>query len=430
MIGAAVGLGNVWRFPYMVGKFGGGAFVLIYVLAVLAIGIPALMCEWTLGRYTQRGTLGAFQKGGFPGGKYVGYFFFGIVIFATGYYTVAVGWVGYYAIGEIIKAFVPNWNAANILPPEGEDGFNKISFGLQLLMTAGLIFLCGLVLIMGLRKGIEKVSKFIMPTLFIILFVLIIRSVTLPGASEGLKWYIGSLNFSQMNSTTIAAALGQAVFSMSLGGTFMLIYGSYLDKKTNIPKTAIITGLGDTIAGLLAGLAILPAVFAFGLEPSQGPGLIFSTLPEVFAQMPVGWLFGLIFFLGLFGAAFLSDIAAFEVLTAGLTDNTKITRKKAVLLVCTCVFIAGIPPMIHMKIFTPWDLTFGSGMQTLGALLAVITTVWCIKRSDALKEIALGCSKPFPVFLYWWMRLVIPTVILLVGVLWLLENVFEVIKIG
>ena len=428
MIGVAVGLGNVWRFPYMVGKFGGAAFVFIYLLAVFFIGIPALMAEWTLGRHTRRGTLGAFHKGGLPAGKYVGAFFFFIVICATGYYSVSLGWVGYYALGEMVKAFGLQLNTGAILPPVA--GFNSTSFFLQLLMTAIVIFSCGIILMKGLRKGIEKVSKFIMPALLAILIILIIRAITLQGAVEGIKWYIGGFRFRALTGSVMAAALGQAVFSMSLGGTFMVIYGSYLDKASNIPKNAVFTGVGDTVAGLLAGFAIFPAVFAFGLEPASGPGLIFSTLPKTFAMIPAGWLFGLIFFLGLFGAAYLSDVAAFEVLVGGLVDNTRLNRKKAVLLICSIVLVLAIPPLINFKLFVPWDLTFGSGMQTLGALLAVITTVWCIKRSEALKELSQGTGKSFPLFLYWWMRIVIPIAILFVGINWLLESIFDLKILG
>ena len=140
----------------------------------------------------------------------------------------------------------------------------------------------------------------------------------------------------------------------------------------------------------------------------------------------MGWLFGLIFFLGLFGAAFLSDVAAFEVLVGGIVDNTKMDRKKAVILICFIVFLVAIPPMINFKIFIPWDLTFGSGMQTLGALLALITAVWCIKRASFLKELTGGSKKFYTLFLYWWMRIVIPVVILSVGVIWVLESIFKI----
>ncbi|NOR52539.1 MAG: hypothetical protein GQ536_00405 [Candidatus Aminicenantes bacterium] len=424
MIGVAVGLGAVWRFPYMVGKFGGAAFVLFYMAVVFFIGIPALMAEWTLGRHTERGTLGCYEKGGFPGGKVVGVVLIFIVFWATGYYSNAVGWVGFHAFCEIANAFGWNLDAAAILPPQ--EGFNLTSFLLQLMMTGFVIFTCGIILIKGLRKGIEKVSKWIVPTLFTILIILILRSVTLKGASEGVRWYIGNFRFSALTASVMAAALGMAFFSMSLGGTFMVIYGSYLNKKTNIPKNAILTGIAASTAGILAGFAIFPAVFSFGLKPDSGPGLIFSTLPKTFAMMPAGWVFGLLFFLGLFGAAYLSDVAAFEVLVGGIVDNSNVKRKKAVFLVCCIVFVLALPPMINFKIFIPWDLIFGSGMQALGSLFAVITAAWFIKRSAALKELSEGRRKPFPLFLYWWMRIFVPAAILFVGINWLLEEVFKI----
>jgi NSS family neurotransmitter:Na+ symporter len=428
MIGVAVGLGAVWRFPYMVGKFGGAAFVLFYLAVVFFIGIPALMAEWTLGRHTRRGTLGAYEKGGLPGGKFVGGFLFFIVFWATGYYTNAIGWVGFHALGEVVNAFGGHLDAEIILPPQ--EGFNPLAFGLQLMMTAFVIFTCGIVLIKGLRKGIEKVSKVIVPALFIILIILIIRSVTLGGAVEGIKWYIGGFYFEKLTASVMAAALGMAFFSMSLGGTFMVIYGSYLDEKADVPKNAILTGIGASTAGLLAGFAIFPAVFSFGLEPNSGPGLIFSTLPKTFSMMPAGWLFGLLFFVGLFGAAYLSDVAAFEVLVGGIADNTQIKRKKAVIYVCFICYFLAIPPMINFKIFVPWDLTFGSGLQAVGSLMAVTTAAWCIKRSKALKELSEGRKKPFPLFLYWWMRIVIPIAILFIGINWILESVFKIKVFG
>jgi NSS family neurotransmitter:Na+ symporter len=254
------------------------------------------------------------------------------------------------------------------------------------------------------------------------LIILIIRALTLPGAGEGLKWYIGGFNFKNLTGPVMATALGHAVFSLSLGGTFMVVYGSYLEKSASIPRNAIFTGLGDLFAGLLAGFAIFPAVFALGLEPDYGPGLIFATLPKTFSMMPAGQLFAFLFFIGLFGAAILSVVAAYEVIVVGITDNSRMKRKQAVWLVCAIVFLLSIPSMINLKIFVPWDLFFGSGMQTLGAFLAVVTCVWCIKKSKALKELSEGSKKPFPVFLYWWMRIVIPVAILFVGLNWLLEK--------
>ena len=419
MIGVAVGLGAVWRFPYMVGRFGGAAFVLFYLVVVLFVGIPALMAEWTLGRYTQRGTLGAYQKGGLPLGRYGGYFLFFIVFCATGYYSNVLGWVLFHALGELLPVLGVGLNASRILPPQA--GFNPTSFGLQMVMTGIVIFSCGLVLVRGLRRGIERVSRWIVPSLFVILVILIIRSLSLPGASKGLQWYLGGFRFEELTPAVLAAAMGMAFFSMSLGGTFMVIYGSYLDRKTPILKNAVFTGIGALTAGILAGLAIFPAVFAFGLEPSSGPGLIFSTLPQTFDLMPLGWIFGFLFFMGLFGAAYLSDVAALEVLVGGLGDNTRLSRRKAVVICCGVVYLLAIPPMLSYRIFIPWDLLFGSGMQVFGSLMAILTAVWFIKRSDALKELSRGADSPFPRILYWWMRWVIPAAILIVGVNWILE---------
>ncbi len=424
MVGAAVGLGAFWRFPYMAGRFGGSAFVLFYMLITLFIGIPALMAEWTLGRQTRRGTLGCFEKGGFPGGRWVGYFLFAILVVACGYYSNVVGWVAFHAAGQFLQALRVKFDAAAILPPQA--GFDPTSLLLQLFMTAVVIFSCGVVVARGLRKGIEKASRWIVPLVFCFLVILIARSVTLKGAAEGIRWFVLKFRWSELTPGVMAAAMGMAFFCMSLGGTFMVMYGSYLDRCTRIPGNAVLTGVGASLAGILAGLAIFPAVFSFGLEPGSGPGLIFMTLPRTFALMPAGWVFGILFFAGLFGIAYLSDVAAFEVLVGGVVDNTKIPRKKAVFIVCGIVFVLAIPPMINDRVFIPWDLAFGSGMQALGSLLAVLTAVWFIHRSEALKELAAGKGKRFPLALYWWMRIAVPLAILLVGINWLLESVFKV----
>ena len=426
LIGVAVGLGNVWRFPYMAGKFGGASFVLFYVLVVVLLGIPALMAEYALGRETRRGPVGAFAGAGLPGGRLVGWFFFFVVSMATGYYTNVIGWVLYYAAGEIAQSFGLSWASAAILPPAA--GFDRRSLVLQMLCTALVIGACAWVLLKGLRAGIEATSKIIMPLLYAILIVLIVRSLTLPGSWAGLEWYILKFDPAALSPAAMVAALGQAFFSLSLGGTFMVVYGSYLATGESLRRVATWTALGDTVAGLLAGLAILPAVFALGLEPASGPGLIFFTLPKVFAAIPLGGLFGLLFFLALFGAAFLSDVAAFEVLIAGLTDNTRLPRSRAVGLLAGTVFLAALAPMINMKIFLPWDLTFGSGMQTLGSLLAVVAVAWCLQRSSALRQLATANPQNSVIRLYYWLRFVIPGGILLVGTWWLLTDVLGVIK--
>lgn len=425
MIGVAVGLGNVWRFPYMVGKFGGAAFVVLYIIISLAIGVPGLMAEWALGRHTRRGPVGAFAGGGLPFGRAVGWFFFFVVCAATAYYTAVVGWVLCFGLAGLAKVVVPSINPAAILPPD--EGFDATSFALQMVCTAAVILSCAIVLRRGLRSGIEATSKVIMPALLIVLLVLIVRALTLPGAMAGVDWYILKFRPADIDAKVVVAALGQVTFSLSLGGTFMVIYGSYLNAQDRLGSNAVWTTIGDTGSGLLAGLAIIPAIIALGMEPSSGPALIFSTLPDVFATIPLGWFFGFLFFAGLFGAGYLSDVAAFEVLVAGVTDNTGIDRKRAVWIMAGVVFLLAIPPSISNAIFVPWDLTFGSGMQTLGALMAVITIGWCVNRSAALRAMAGEGGPPVPEWLYNWIRFGIPAAILSVGLWWLMTSVFGTI---
>lgn len=422
IIGVAVGLGNVWRFPYMVGKFGGAAFVLFYVLVTIAIGVPALMAEFALGRHTRRGPVGAFAAGGFPLGRQVGWFFFFVVTAATGYYSAVIGWVFYYAIAQAAAIFHVSLDASAILPPDA--GFAPKSLLLQLACTGTVILACALVVLKGVRSGIETASKYIMPALFAVLVVLTLRSLTLPGAMEGVHWYILKFRFADLHANVMVAAMGHMMFSLSLGGTFMVVYGSYLDAKENLASPAIWTVVGDTGSALLAGFAVIPAVFALGLEPTSGPGLIFSTLPQVFAAIPLGSLFGFLFFAGLAAAGYLSGVGAVEVLVAGLTDNSRISRKRAVWIMSAAVFVLAIPPTINNRIFVPWDITFGSGLQTLGSLFAVITLGWCVKRSAALKELMSRGERPVPPFLFYWIRFGIPAAILVVGIWWLLTSVF------
>jgi neurotransmitter:Na+ symporter, NSS family len=425
MVGVAVGLGNVWRFPYLVGRFGGASFVLVYVVMVVAIGVPGLMAEWALGRHTGRGTVGAFSRAGFPGGTTLGWLLFAVVAFATAYYSVVVGWVLWFALGEVASGIGLPFRAAAILPPA--TGFDATSLALQVVATSVVVLLCALVLVRGLRRGIERVSTWIMPTLFGILLVLIARSLTLPGAGRGLRWFVLGEGRGALTPRVALAALGQAVFSLSLGGTFMVTYGSYLDRTTPLRRNAFFTAAGDTAAGLLAGLAIFPAVFAFGLEPASGPGLLFDTIPRVFTHVPAGWLFALLFFVGLFGAAFLSAVAALEVLVAGLADNLGWSRRRATWVSSALVGTLALPPMINLRIFVPWDLTFGSGMQTVGALLAAVTVGWSMSRAQALEALR-GDGAAVPGWLLTWVRWVIPGAILLVGGWWVATDLLGIVS--
>ncbi len=425
MVGLAVGLGNVWRFPYMVGEFGGAAFVLLYLVIAALVGVPALMGEWSLGRHTRHGTLGAYERIGVPGGRWVGRILCGIVWVAVAYYTNAIGWVAYHAVGYAAAGVGMEVETSAILPPE--TGFSPKSLGLQLFFTALVLGMEAAVILKGVRAGIERVSTIVTPVLFLTLIVIMVRSLTLPGAGEGVVWLL-AFDLADVTPTVVVAALGQVVFSVGLGGTLMLVYGSYLADEADIQSAAMWTVIGDTGAGLLAGLAIFPAVFAFGLEPSSGPGLLFATLPQVFQQLPVGWFFGFLFFGGLFGAALLSGIAAYEVLVAGFTDTLGWTRRRATWTVYVVSMVLAVPPMINLEIFIPWDLTFGSGAQTVGTLVAALTVGWVMHRATLLEQIA----GPDPSFadraLVRWLRWVVPTAVLVAGVWWLLSDVLGAVQ--
>ena len=420
MIGVAVGLGNVWRFPYMVGRYGGAAFVLLYIAIAALVGVPSLMAEWSLGRHTRRGTLVAFEAAGVPGGRWLGRLLALVVLAAVGYYDNAIGWVVCHAVAEALTPLGHPLDAAHILPPER--GFSGVSFGLQTAFTLAVLAAEAAVVLRGLRAGIERASRILMPILFLSLLALIVRSLTLPGAGEGVRWLFAFRPENISGSVTMAA-LGQVVFSLALGGTFMLTYGSYLDEGAGLRTDAVLTVAGDTAAGLLAGLAIFPAVFALGLEPGSGPGLLFATMPELFARLPVGWIFGVLFFGSLAGAALLSGIAAYEVLVAGLMEAAGWTRARAVWVVGGTAFALALPPMINLRVFVPWDLTFGSGGQTFGALLAVVTAGWAMRRGDLLRQLGGALPSTMDRLLAGWLRWVIPTAILAASVWWLLTDV-------
>jgi neurotransmitter:Na+ symporter, NSS family len=427
MVGLAVGLGNVWRFPYMVGQFGGAAFILLYLIIAALVAVPALMGEWSLGRHTRLGTLGAYEKAGVPGGAGFGWLLLTITWFAVAYYTNAIGWVVYHALAELLAPFGRPLDASRILPPD--TGFSGVSFGLQIVMTALVLLAEAAIILKGIRKGIERASIIITPILFGSLLIVILRSVTLPGAEEGVRWLL-AFEPSHITPTVAIAALGQVVFSVGLGGTLMVVYGSYLGAEENIRSDATWTVIGDTGAGLLAGLAIFPAVFAFGMEPGSGPGLLFATLPRIFAQLPAGWLFGLLFFGGLAGAALLSGIAAYEVIVAGFTDRLGWSRKRATWTVYAVSLLLALPPMINLRVFVPWDLTFGSGGQTFGALVAVVTVGWVVKRATLLEQIGGENPSAADRALVRWLRWVVPTAVTTAAVWWLLTDVLGLVKLA
>ncbi len=345
--GSAVGLGNIWKFPYLTGTNGGGIFILVYLVLILILGIPIILGETIMGRYAQGDAMQSYRKiaeeckSKSPRAwSFVG--FMGILCGFTilSYYSVVGGWV----IEYIVK-FVTTPIASLNMDTFGATISSPVA---PIVYTAIFSLMTILIVVGGIQDGIEKANKFMMPSLFIILIIVVIRSITLPGAVEGLKFMwvpnMAAVEEAGGLGKVALAAMGQVFFSLSIGMGCMITYGSYLKKDTNAVKNSIIVGCMDTSVALLAGMAILPAVFAFGMEPGQGPGLLFGTIPQVFANFgPImGPIFGILFFVLVLFAALTSSISLLEVVTCYMVDSFKWARKKAVWFMGGVIFVISI----------------------------------------------------------------------------------------
>ena len=352
--GSAVGLGNIWRFPYVTGDNGGALFLLLYLVAIILIGYPVMVTEVTIGRKTQRNPVGAF-KAIAPNTPWwlVGALgvFTGFVILS--YYSVVAGWSLDY-IFRSIGGFAGVDTEALFVG-------HHTSFGRPLLWHAVFMGLCIFIISAGVVKGIQKAVKVLMPVLFILLMLLVVRSVTLSGAMEGLR-FLFRPDFSEITWQSVNAAIGQAFFTLSLGMGAMITYGSYLSKKENInDNVGFVVGI-DTLIAILAGLAIFPAVFALGFNPGAGPGLTFITLPAVFAEMPLGGFFAFLFFVLLSIAALTSAISLLEVVVAYMVDEKGWARPKAASVIGIVIFLLGLIPLLG---YSSWDHVKFMGMDLL-----------------------------------------------------------------
>lgn len=401
----AVGLGNVWRFPYMVGAFGGGAFLLVYLALLVAFGIPAVMAELTLGRHTRRGPVGTFTQIGMRGGRVISAMLFVTILMAVSYYTIVVAWVLRYLIASVSGAMIDT-------PPGAH--FDRIlaTFGAQTAATIAVMIGVAAVLIGGVRQGIERVSRFATPLLFALLAVLLLRTLAMPGTGAGLRFYLVP-DFSKLNAGVFAAALGQMFFSLGLGGTLLVTYASYLPDNANVKHTALSMSIAETAVAIIAGLAIVPAAMSVGVELESGPPLIFIAVPMILQTLPLGALFGVMFFGLLFLAAFLSVVAAFEVVVAAMVDGFGWTRRRATLTFCTIGLLLGIPAIASVDYITNSDLFWGSVMHPLGSVFAVVGLAWVVGQAKALEEVNRG-NDGVRVSLFWifYLRWIVPAGIL------------------
>ncbi len=405
--GSAVGLGNIWKFPYLVGENGGAAFVFLYLLCVLLVGLPVVIAEILIGRTAQKNPVGSFRElsNGNPFWMMVGGLGVLTGFLILSYYNVIAGWSLGYVIESIKGSFhdLPNPAAAGKL-------FDSLSSHPQWTLTFHALFMILTVSIIyaGVIKGIERAGKIMMPVLFFLIIVLVIRGVSLNGSYEGIR-YLLKVDFSAVTGKTFFLALGQAFFSLSLGMGALLTYGSYMSTKEDIPGSALNIVILDTLIALLAGFMIFPAVFAMGLEPAQGPSLIFNILPVVFNSIPGGYVFRIIFFLLLTLAALTSTISLLEVITSFVVDEFNVERKKAAIILGTIVFIIGIPSAMSFcgwQRFTIFGLTCFDFVDfisaniflPLGGIFIALFVGWFWGTKRAVPRLLEGTSD-FPAFL-------------------------------
>ena len=393
--GSAVGLGNVWKFPYIVGQNGGGAFVLIYLICIFVIGTPIMLTEFSLGRKTNRNPVGAFDQLK-PNSLWVGIGYMGVLagFFILSFYGVVGGWTFAYIVKSITGSVLEFAS-----PKEAAVFFDSFigNTGEVLFYHAMFMGTCIAIVLKGVHGGIEKACDILMPTLVVILFLLMLRSLTLDGAMDGVAFYL-TPDFSKVDIHVVLIALGQAFFSLSLGMGCMITYGSYLSDKESLTSSTVYVVIFDTLIALLVGMVIFPAVFSMGLEPTEGPGLVFSVLPTVFASMPLGHGVAIIFFILLAIAAITSGISLLEVVVAYFIDQRGWQRKKAVLVVGSAIFAFGIPSglsfgimadvkLLGMNFFDHIDNIASNYFLPLGGMLTAIFVGWIWGTKNVHEEI-------------------------------------------
>ncbi len=398
MAGSAVGLGNLWRFPYLVGENGGAAFIIIYIALSFLICLPIFISEFVVGRRSQKNAYAAFRDlSGGTAWRWVGLFTVIVPLVVLSYYSVIGGWSIEYLVKSCTFSFTGNVSRAamnTMFTDFVSSPWAPLVFHTVFLLATTLI------VVIGIKNGIEKFSKVMMPMLFFIVMAIAVYSLTLPGSGKGVD-YLFKPDFSKIDAKVCAAALGQAFFSISLGFGTMMTYASYVDKKENILYQSTATAVSDLAFALIAGVAIMPAVFAFGLDPQSGPGLVFETLPYVFSQMPAGGFVAILFFLALLVAALTSSISMLEVAVAFLVEEKKLSRIAACSILFVICWVVGavcslsFGPLSGVEIggrniFDFFDNLSSNILMTLGSLLTVLFVGWKLKKTDIYDEFTNG----------------------------------------
>ena len=397
-MGSAVGLGNIWRFSYVAGESGGAAFLLIYIACIIAIGIPILMAEFSIGRRAQSDVVGSFETIA-PGKPWVLAGFLGVAsaFIILSFYGVVAGWSLHYFL-----QYFTGGPAAAEAGGYGDYFVSFISSPIQPLFWQFLFMALTIGIVYGgVKKGIEMWNKILMPALAILVIGLAMYSLTLGGAGEALTFLFSPDWSAFSNPAVYLAALGQAFFSLSLGMGALITYGSYLSKKETLPSAAVSVASLDTLFAIIAGIMIFPVVFAFGISPDSGPGLVFIALPEIFAEMNGGLIFGFLFFFLLSAAAITSGVSLLEVAVAYFMRRFEWSRKKAAVIIGTIIFLIGVPSSLGngvlnhvriggLEILDAADFLASNIFLPLGGLMIALFVGWGWKKTDALRESDFG----------------------------------------
>jgi NSS family neurotransmitter:Na+ symporter len=398
-LGSAVGLGNIWKFPYLLGSNGGGAFLLVYLLCVILVGIPIMACEFYIGRKSRKNAVGAFRKlNASKGWKTIGFMGVASAFLIAFFYSCVAGWVYSYVFKAIKGDF------AEVTSVSAAAKFTSTLIGplSPIVWQFIVLSVVSIILIAGVKNGIERITKTLMPVLFILIIICAVRALTLPGASQGLS-FLFHVDFSRLTGPVILAALGLAFFKLSLGMGTMITYGSYFMEDNNMIATSVKVALSDSLISILAGIAIFPAVFSFGMKPSEGPGLLFMTIPLVFSKIPFGNVLLIAFFFLTAIAATTAMISMIQVPVAYFTEEKGMGRTAAVLFTTSIMMVVGILATlsadpksvlgnIHVlgqkSFFNSFDYVSSNILLPIGGLLIAIYVGYFTKKEDFKLELS------------------------------------------
>lgn len=403
--GSAIGLGNLWRFPYLAGENGGAAFIFIYLICTLLLSLPIFLAEAVIGRHAQLNAVGSMKKLAPKSFWNI----LGVLSVLTptvllSYYSIVGGW----SVEYFLRSF--NLNYGEFLP----SGYKALAFGTVMLGITCLVVAC------GVKNGIEKFSKYSIPALFLFIIIIMVYALRLPGATKGVEYLIHP-DFSKITGRTIVAAIGQSFYSMSLGSGIILTYSSYVSKKENMMTSGVWTAISSIIFAIIAGFAIMPAVFAKGIDPESGPGLLFVTLPEIFVQMGqaspfLGRAISVLFFLTVVVAALTSTISLVEPGIAWLVEEKRIPRRKACIIMFAVIWLFGVGSAFSQEIFGFVDNLCSNILLIFGALIAVLFVGWKMDKTAVRDELTNkgSCNTGIYKLVYFAIRYLAPATLIVV----------------